>query len=87
MASHILKASSIYMQMISAFLPDPSQRQSKTSWELGHCSRSRKHTGYRLGLSRGPVKHGQEKPGFSFEEYEEHDHLKDGCKFTTCYKN
>ncbi|KAF5933918.1 hypothetical protein HYC85_030089 [Camellia sinensis] len=39
MASHILKASSIYMQMISAFLPDPSQRQSKTSWKLNHCSR------------------------------------------------
>ena len=27
------------------------------------------------------------KPGFPFEEYEEHDRLEDGCKFTTCYKN
>jgi len=67
MASHILKASSIYMQMISAFMPDLSQRQTKQAGSLTTAPVSRKHTGYRPGLSRGPVKQSQEKSGFPLE--------------------
>ena len=37
--NHILKSSSICMQMTSAFSPGPSQKQSKTCWEFKHCSR------------------------------------------------